>query len=172
MNAEVLNNPVTGESMTVLESTPETFKFKFSLGPHGSIAGAHFHPSMEQRVSVVSGEMHLRVNGVHQILRAGESATIPVGAHHIQWNPGDSEMTATEEYHPAGRLHGFFKALFGLARDGKTNSKGYPSPLVAAALVSEFKDSILPSPLGLRLLFSALAPLASALGYRRLIAEY
>ena len=78
MDAGILNNPVTGESMTVLESTPEIFKFKFSLGPHGSIAGAHFHPSMEQRVSVVSGELHF----------AGQWRTPDSPRGRVSHNPG------------------------------------------------------------------------------------
>lgn len=169
---EILVNPVTGESMKVLESTPEAFKVEFSLGPHCSIPGSHFHPNKEQQVWVISGEMHLRVNGVDQIVRTGESATVPAGAHHFQWNPTDTELVAIEEIRPAGRTHEMFATLFGLARDGKTNSKGFPSPLVAAALVSEFKDSLLPAPLGLRILFGALAPIATALGYRRMLEKY
>lgn len=69
-------------------------------------------------------------------------------------------------------MHEFFATLFNLAKDGKTNSKGYPSPLLGAALMSEFKDSIRPAPLPLRLLFGALAPLAEALGYKRLLKKY
>ena len=172
MSEEILRNSVTGEVMTVLESTPEAFRVRFSLGPHCSIPGSHFHPGKEQRVSVISGEMHLRVSGVHQVLRAGESTTVPAGAHHFQWNPTDTEMVAIEEIRPAGRTHEMFKTLFGLANDGKTNAKGYPSPLMAAALVAEFGDSLKPSPLALRALFAALAPLAAVLGYRDVLQKY
>jgi quercetin dioxygenase-like cupin family protein len=166
MTKEILENRVTGEAMTILQSTAEAFRFRFSLGPRCSIPGTHFHPNKEQRVSVISGEMHLRVNGVHHIVGAGESMTVPAGAHHFQWNPSDSEMIAIEEIRPAGRIHDMFATVFGLANDGRTNSRGYPSPLLAATLVSEFKDSILPASLGLRLLFGALGPLAKILGLR------
>jgi len=172
MDEEIIENPVTGESIKVLESTAETFKFQYSLRPHACIAGAHFHPNKVQSFSVLSGELCLQANGVHQIVRAGESVKLPVGAHHFQWNASDNEVIAIEEIHPAGCMHDFFRVLFGLAKDGKTNAKGYPSPLVAAALVSEFRDSILPAPIGLRLLFSALAPIASIFGYRRVFTKY
>ena len=172
MTEEILENPITGERLRVLESTPERFKVHYSLRPHGEIAGEHFHPGKEQRVTILSGEMHLRVNGEHLILRAGESATVPPGGHHFQWNPCDSEVVAIEEVCPAGRLHEFFSVLFRLARDGKTDSRGRPSLLLAAALFSEFKDSVREASFGMRLMLDALAPIASALGYRRLLARY
>lgn len=172
MTEEILENPITGERMRILESTPERFKVHYSLRPHGEIAGEHFHPRMEQRVTVVSGEMHLRVAGEHCVLRAGESTTVPPGAHHFQWNPCDSEVIAIEEVYPPGRLHDFFSVLFRLARDGKTNSQGRPSLFMAAALFAEFKDSIRQAPIGMRLGLDALAPIASLLGYRRQIERY
>ena len=167
MTEETLENPVTGESLRILESTPAVFKVHYSLRPHGEIAGEHFHPGKETGVTVLSGEMHLRVNGEHRVVRAGESATVPSGAHHFQWNPCDSEVIAVEELRPAGRIHEFFSVLFRLARDGKTDSRGRPSILLAAALFSEFKDTVRQSPLATRLLLDVLAPIASALGYRR-----
>jgi quercetin dioxygenase-like cupin family protein len=172
MNEEVLENPVTGESMRILESSPRTFRAQYSLRPHGEIPGEHFHPHKEQMISVLSGEMHLRVNGEHRIVRAGQTTVIPVGARHFQWNPCDSEAVVTEEIRPAGRIHDFFKVLFGLARDGKTDVNGYPSLVLSAALFAEFKDSIRPAPLGLRLVIGVLGPVALASGYRRQVERY
>ena len=172
MKEEILENPVTGESMRILESTPQAFKAQYALRPHGEIPGEHFHPHKEQVIAILSGEMHLRINGEHRIVRAGESTTIPPGARHFQWNPCDSEAVVIEEIRPAGRMHDFFKVLFGLAQHGRTDTKGYPSLLLSAVLFSEFNDSIRPAPRGLRLLFAVLAPIASALGYRRQIEGY
>jgi quercetin dioxygenase-like cupin family protein len=172
MADEILENPITGERLRILESTPERFKAQYSLHPHGEIPGEHFHPGQEQRVTVLSGEMHLRVDGEHRVLRAGESATIPPGGHHFQWNPCDSEVVAIEEMCPAGRVHEFFSVLFHLARDGKTDSRGNPSLLLTAALFSEFKDTVRDASLGGRLLLDLLAPIASALGYRRQLERY
>ena len=172
MNEEILENPVTGESMRILESTAQAFKAQYSLRPHGEIPGEHLHPHKEQRISILAGEMHLRVNGQHRILRAGETATIPVGARHFQWNPCDSEAVVIEEIRPAGRIHDFFKVLFGLARDGKTDGDGYPPLFLGAALFAEFRDSIRPAPLGFRLLLGVLGPIALALGYRRRLEKY
>ena len=172
MDDEVLENPVTGESMRVLESTAQTFKAQYSLRPHGEIPGEHFHPHKEQRISVLSGEMHVRVEGENRVVRAGETTTIPLGAAHFQWNPCDSEAVVIEEIRPAGRIHDFFKVLFGLARDGRTDGNGFPPLLLAAAVFSEFEDSIRPASRGLRLVCGMLGPMALALGYRRQIEKY
>ena len=172
MDAEILENPVTGEQMRVLESTPAVFKAQYALRPHGEIPGAHYHPGKEQTITVLSGEMHVRINGEHRVIRAGESMVVPRGAPHHQWNPSDVELTAIEEIRPAGRMHEFFGVLFGLARDGKTDSQGMPSLLMAAALFSEFGDSIRNAPLGLRTTLDALAPVAALLGYRRELEPY
>jgi quercetin dioxygenase-like cupin family protein len=172
MTEAVLENPVTGERLRVLESTPERFRVHYSLGPHAEIAAAHFHPGMEQRVTVLSGEMHVRIDGEHHVVRAGESATVPPGAHHFQWNPCDAELVAIEEVSPAGRLHEFFSVLFGLARDGRTDPKGRPPLLLAAVLFSEFKDSVRQASFGMRVVLDALAPVAKALGYRRVLERY
>jgi quercetin dioxygenase-like cupin family protein len=171
MREEVLHNPVTGESMRVLESTPKAFRAQYTLRPHAEIPGAHFHPHGEQKVSMLSGELHLRVDGVYRIIRAGESTIVPAGARHFQWNPSDAEAIVIEELHPAARLHEFFRVLFGLAREGKTNAQGLPSLLMSAALFAEFKDTIRMASPGLRLVLAGLAPVATALGYRREIAE-
>jgi len=172
MPEELLENPITGEQLRVLESTPELFRVRYSLRPHGEIAGAHFHPGKRQKVTVLSGEMHLRIDGQTYVVRAGESATVAPGAHHFQWNPTDVEVVAIEEISPPGRLHEFFSVLFRLARDGKTDASGFPPLLLAAALFSEFKDTIRHAPLGLRLTLDVLAPIAAVLGHRRQIARY
>jgi mannose-6-phosphate isomerase-like protein (cupin superfamily) len=172
MAEEILENPVTGETMRILESTPETFTIEYALRPHGEIALEHFHPNIEQEIAVRSGEMHITVNGEHMVIKAGESVTAPPSAHHFQWNPGDIEAIAVEKYRPAGRNHDFFRTLFGIAQDGFTNPQGMPSLLLRAAIFSEYKDTIRPVSAGSRLLIAALSPISRVLGYRRRIEKY
>lgn len=167
MNGEILENAVTGESMRVLESTVEAFRVQYTLRPHGEIAGEHLHPGGAHRFSVLSGELHVRVDGEHRIIRAGESASVPAGTRHYQWNPCDTEAVVIEELRPPARIHEFFCVLFRLAQDGRTDFRGFPTPLLAAALFAEFTDTIRAASPGTRLWLSILAPLASALGSRR-----
>lgn len=172
MIGETLENPVTGEVMRIIESTQDRFTIEYALRPHGEIPLEHFHPNIEQEISVQSGEMHVTVNGQYKIIRAGESYRAPPSARHFQWNPCDEETVAVETYRPAGRNHDFFRTLFGLARDGHTDAQGLPSVLLRAAIFSEFKDTIRPAAAGARLLIAVLAPLSWALGYRRRLDKY
>ena len=112
------------------------------------------------------------MDGEHRVIRAGETALVPLGARHFQWNPSDVEAVVIEELRPAGRIHDFFRVLFGLARDGRTDANGYPPLVLAAALFAEFGDSILPAGIGPRLLIRTLGPVALSLGLRREIARY
>ena len=172
MAEEILENPVTGETMRILESTSETFVIEYALKPRGEIALEHFHPGISQEISVRSGEMHVTVNGEHKIIEAGASLTAPPSAHHFQWNPGDVEAVAVETYRPGGRNHNFFRTLFGVAKDGRTDEHGMPSLLLRAMIFSEFKDTIRPISVRARLLIAALAPISRMLGYRRQIEKY
>jgi quercetin dioxygenase-like cupin family protein len=169
---EIIFNPVTGERLLVLESTTEVFRVGFSISPQSEIAGEHLHPFQEQTILVTKGELHCRINGINHVLHAGDSATIPAGARHFQSNPTDFEARSIEEFRPAGRIHSFFRVLFTLAQEGKTNRQGIPHPLIGAAFIAEFKDTVRVSSLGLRLLFGLLAPVSRLLGYRRIIRDY
>ena len=172
MAIEVLNNPVTGETMRVLESTDGKFVIEYALKPHGEIPLEHFHPGIEQEIAVMSGEMHVTVNGEHKVIKAGESFAAPPSALHFQWNPHDVETVAVETYRPAGRNHDFFRTLFGLARDGYTDAHGMPSLFVRAAIFGEFSDTIRPAALPARWIIALLAPLSRVLGYGRVIRRY
>ena len=172
LEKEIIFNPVTGEKLLVLESTAEVFRMGFSIDPRSEIAGEHIHPFQEQTVVVTAGELHCRINGVNSALRAGDSATIPAGARHFQSNPTDFEARAIEEFRPAGRIHNMFRVAFTLAQEGKTNRKGVPHPLIGAAFIAEFKDTVRVSSIRLRLLFGLLAPVSSLLGYRQTIRNY
>lgn len=169
---EVLENPVTGESMRIIESSAEVFKIEYALRAHGEIPLEHFHPDVEQEIAVQSGEMHVTVNGEHKIIKAGESYCAPASALHFQWNPCDEQTVAVETYRPAGRNHDFFRTLFGLARDGHTDEHGMPSIWVRAAIFGEFKNTIRPVSAAARFVIAALAPVSALLGYRRLIRKY
>jgi quercetin dioxygenase-like cupin family protein len=169
---EVITNPVTGEVIRVLASTPELFRFEFVLLPHASGAEAHQHPYQQQTIAARVGSLHCHVEGTKHVLAPGQAVIIEAGQTHGQWNPADSEVWAIEEFRPAARMHDFFRVLFGMARDGLTDGKGVPRPLLAAALFDEFRDSIRPGRRLLRVLLAALRPLARLAGSDRVVQSY
>jgi quercetin dioxygenase-like cupin family protein len=169
---EVITNPVTGEVIRVLESTPEMFRMEFVLLPHAKVASAHQHPHRTQKIEARIGALHASVGGTKHVLQPGESVTVQPGQTHDQWNPADTEVWAIEEYRPAGRMHDFFRVLFGMARDGLTDKKGVPRPLLASALFAEFGDSTRPANRVLRILLAILRPFARLAGSYRVVQAY
>lgn len=172
MYKEKLHNPVTTETLYVLESTEEVFRIEFAIDPHSSIAAEHIHPTQQQTIHVIEGTLGCKISGVDRMLNVGESATIRPGASHLQWNPTDLPARAIEEIRPAGRAPTFFRVLFALAREGHTDRLGVPKPLIGSAFAAEFKDFVRPRSLFLRCLFTVLTPVSRALGYGRIIREY
>src|SRR5262245_66207567 len=93
---EIISNPVTGEVIRVLESTPELFRMEFVLLPRGAVAGAHQHP-VQQTIIAQDGTLHATVEGQKHVLQPGQAVVIEPGQTHDQSNPSDREVWAIEE---------------------------------------------------------------------------
>jgi len=170
---EVFENPITGEHCTILErpwDNPEgrlTNEMTALVGAR--VAGEHYHPAIVERFTVLEGELTMMRAGQTSILRQGESALIPAGVWHDWWNAADHDARVRVEITPGERLAHLLETLFGLARLGHTDSKGMPHPLQLALTAREFSDVIVfrsPPPAIQRVIFGALAPIASWRGYR------
>jgi hypothetical protein len=100
---------------------------------------------------------------------------VPAGVSHDWWNAGQEEAHVVVEVSPAEKVKEMITNLFGLARDGKTNQKGMPNLLQAALFAGEFEDVLYftsPPRAVQKVLFSVLAPIAWALGYRSTYPRY
>ncbi len=170
-----IENPVTGERMTSIVSSPE------SGGDHAEgrgffpvgwrPPGIHRHPHQDERITVVSGALRLTVGKERRELGPGESAVLPRGVWHDFEIIGDRPAEARLRAEPALGLEMILATLVGLAKDGKTSKKGLPRPLQGAVIgqfyweVAQFKK---PPPAVQRLVLPALA----ALGRRRGLRPY
>jgi len=171
---DVIENPVTGETMTFLatghETAGELLRIDMRVRPGGFVASEHVHPEQEERFQVASGEIALRMNGEERRYGVGERITIPAGTPHVWWNSGSSELRVLLEFRPAGRFAEFITTFFALAQNGRTNRRGIPtSPFQLAATFAKYADTIrgtLPPWPVQRLLFAVLNPIGRLLGYR------
>jgi hypothetical protein len=110
-----------------------------------------------------------RIDGRESIAEPGQRLHVPAGVAHDWWNAGEQEAHVRVEIRPGARFEEMALNLFGLAQDGKTNSKGMPNLLQAAIFAREFSDVLYftKPPLWVqRLLFGALAQVARVLGYK------
>ena len=172
-SGDVLEHPVTGERLVFLKVARDTdgrlMEGDMFAQPGGHPAATHVHPHQEERFRVVHGTVRFEVDGKERILGPGETTSVPPGRAHTWANVGDDEACIRVEFEPALRTEMFFETFFGLAKDGKTNSKGLPNLLSMAVPDAGVRrrDAAGPSarrgPAGL---FTPLALLGRTLGYR------
>lgn len=171
---DIVEHPVTGESIAFLETSEETggeyATFKLRVKPQGFVAAPHVHPIAEESFKIRSGTFTFVVDGEERQVRAGEDATVPPGAPHAWWNSGGEEGVAIVEFSPALKTEDFFESYFGLAQDGKVNPEtGLPNVLWLAAIFRSYHDFgyiTKPPLLVQRAVFGPLGAVARLLGYR------
>ena len=176
---QTIENKVTGERAVIITGTEETngklIVVDLFLKPGAAVAGEHIHPNIEERFTVLKGKVAFRLNGVDQIAPLNETLIIRPGVVHDWWNTGDEEAHVRVEVTPGARFEQAILNLFGLANDGKTNTKGMPHPLQLAVLGKEFQDVLLftspPIPVQ-KIVFTLLAPIARLMGYHGSYAKY
>jgi quercetin dioxygenase-like cupin family protein len=172
-SGDVLEHPVTGERLVWLKVAGDTdgrlLEGDMFAQPGGHPAATHVHPHQEERFRIVRGIVRLEVDGRERILTAGETASVPPGRPHTWANLGDDEACLRVGFEPALRTEMFFETFFGLARDGKTNSKGLPNLLSMAVILREYDAEMQlarPPAVVQRAVFTPLALIGRALGYR------
>jgi quercetin dioxygenase-like cupin family protein len=179
---DVFDNPVTGERATIRLGTRESMgeRLIVDLVLRGTGFGypLHLHPSMHERLTMVSGHVGLSVDGVASKPKLGKTIEIGPGVPHRFWNAGIYEARLTLDIRPANRIEAykfeaFTRNMIGLSQDGKTDPKGMPKLLQLAAIATEFEDVIhfLPRPMH-TIVFPMLAPLARLRGYRGSYNDY
>lgn len=168
-----IHNPVTGETMISVvpgAATGGAYVEGRGLLPAGSRPpGIHRHPHQDERFTVVSGRIRVRVGNDERECVAGDSEVLPKGVWHDFWVAGDEPAEVLVRAEPALGLELILGTLAGLAREGKTDRKGRPRPLQGAVIgqfyqeVAEFK---VPPPAVQRLLLPPLAALGRKRGLR------
>src|SRR5262245_53145092 len=176
---DVTENPVTGERVEIRIGTDETAGALLVadryVRPGGAVMGEHVHSAIEERFTVLRGQVGFRLSGQEAIAAPGKELIVPAGMPHDFWNAGPEEALVRVEIRPAARFEAMILNAFGLAQDGKVNRKGMPNFLQLAAFAREFDDVIRftrPPRVVQRVLFGLLAPIAWLLGYRGSYPKY
>ncbi len=118
---DVIENPVTGERITFLEtsedSNGELLRFEYVLPP-GFFIPEHIHPAQEERHEVVSGTFWGRVGGQGRIFGEGERVIGPPKVPHAWRNPSyQEELRIVSEHRPASHTEHILETGFAIARD-------------------------------------------------------
>jgi mannose-6-phosphate isomerase-like protein (cupin superfamily) len=179
---DIYENKVTGEYCVILRGSDDRGDgpayVHLLARPGAAVPAEHIHPALAERFIVVSGSLSAKIDGREMVLGPGEDALVEPGVRHDWWN-----ASGTEEAHVVVELSGegmerfelMITNIFGLANDGKLDSKGRPRPLQGALFGQEFADVIRftrpPAPVQ-RVLFGVLAPIARRRGLRATYPQY
>jgi len=176
---EVYENRVQGDRFVVREGSEDTRGERLTgdlyIRPGGAIAGKHVHSYITERFEVVAGTVRFHLGGRDEVAAPGQRVEVPPGVVHDWCNVGEDEAHVLVDIRPAERFELMIQNLYGLANDGKTNARGVPKLLPLALLANEFRREgqfVRPPRIVQRLLFTALAPLAGARGYKAISREY
>lgn len=168
------DNPVLGDTIEVLDEgdagSGRPIEARIRLAPQAKGPPLHRHPRLHERYEVIEGTGGLQVGRQRHDLRPGQAVDVPPRTAHRFWNPTGEPVVIAAQVQPAspGFLD-FLDILYTLAREGKTDNAGRPSPLQAAVIFHAYRNEvILASPPAViqRLLLPALAVLGRAGGYR------
>ena len=176
---DVLENPATGDRLvflrTAAETSGEVLEYELEFVPRGFAVRDHLHPLQEERHEVLEGTLGIVVAGWQRRLGPGDVEDVPVATPHRIFPVQEAPIRARFALRPALESEVLLETLFGLARDGKVDAKGNPSPLQLAVIFSEFSElgrPPQPPAAAQRALFAPLAALGRARGYRAAYPQY
>ena len=75
-----IENPVTGERVRWLQSTPDLLRAEWRITAGGHALDLHRHPHSEERIEVLAGVLGLELHGEPVTLHPGDTVTIPAGS--------------------------------------------------------------------------------------------
>jgi uncharacterized protein YndB with AHSA1/START domain len=176
---DVLENPATGERLVFLRTAADTggelLEYELEFVPRGFAIRDHLHPRQAERHEILEGPLGIVVAGRERRLGPGDVEDVPVATQHRIFATQDAPLKARFALRPALESEVLLETLFGLARDGKVDAKGNPSPLQLAVIFSEFAELGRPPkpPAAVqRALFAPLGALGRARGYRATYPQY
>ena len=141
---QVIHNPISGESFTFLKTAEETngayFQFEWRLKPDGLMPFAHVHPCQTETFEVLQGEMSVLISHAVQVVKAGETITVPAGAVHQPMNPKRQELVVRVTFRPALNADLALETICALASDLQTDDTGQPDFLALAVMNDTYPD--------------------------------
>ncbi|HYM57793.1 MAG TPA: cupin domain-containing protein [Solirubrobacteraceae bacterium] len=171
-------NPVTGERVvfrsTAADSGGALLSMDYFAPAHHVIAPTHVHPRQEERSEVLAGRLHGHIGGDKRTVEVGEVAVVAPAVHHAWRSAGDGELHMLVDFRPALATETVLEVLWGLARAGRTNKRGMPSPLQMAVLMRDHLDEtcapVIPM-VAQRALVGGMAAIGRRRGYRSVYPE-
>ncbi len=101
---------ILGQTYFMKESCESSFAFEVH-GLAGTFVPPHIHPTQDEFIYVLEGEMELTLDGQHHALKRGGLARMPLGMPHGYANAGSGLVKSFFWVSPARKLHELFGKL-------------------------------------------------------------
>ena len=141
---QALQNPVTGERFTFIETAATTdgelLSFELGLRPGGAVPLPHVHPVQTERFEVVAGRMRFRVGLRTVVAGPGDVVEVEPGVRHSFANAGEQEARLRVEVRPALAMEDMFADVIALAEAGRMGRRGMPRNLFDLAALARAYD--------------------------------
>jgi quercetin dioxygenase-like cupin family protein len=134
----------------------------------GALNGPHRHPVLQERFSIVEGNMRFLIDGKQILAGPGEQILILPNQMHQAWKVDEGILRVLHVIRPPGLHWTMFELLNKLETEGKLNARGIPRNPLWLGLAWKTMDGYIAGPPRWvqRLVFGGLAKLAEAIGYR------
>ncbi len=148
-SSRVIYNPVQKDSVRFLKTVQETngvcTLVEVELASGGGV-GLHYHKTYTETFECFEGELNVQLGKKILVLKPGDAAvTAERNILHRFFNTSEKPCRFSVTISPGSR--GFEESLqigYGLARDGKTNSKGLPVKMDHLGVLLVLSESKLP----------------------------
>ena len=144
----------------------EYVEMEFVLPPGCTPPPPHVHPDQIEDYEVLEGSFEVNVEDEWRTLRAGESASVPVGALHTFRNRSGAVVRLRNRHTPAVRFEDFIESMHGSLRAAGVRRGRDPRVfLLLPTVFEEFGDTLVAGPRQ-RPAIRAMARLGRVLGLR------
>jgi len=117
-------NPITRETFRCISSTEEAFTMEWTVHPGGYVPFEHIHVNQDEIFHIQRGAMRVKVKGIPQIGKVGDTLTIPRGTRHIAFNDGEEPLVCIVEYKPGLDHYLTMQCFAGLTLDCDYDKRG------------------------------------------------
>jgi quercetin dioxygenase-like cupin family protein len=153
-DSRAIYNPIQKDTAIFIKTMKETggaySLIEVIVAPGGGV-GLHYHKSYTETFECLEGELNVQLGKEVRILKPGDApATVERNVLHRFFNSTNIPCRFTVIISPGSR--GFEESLqiaYGLARDGKTSSKGTPTKIDHLGILLALSESKLPGWQGL-----------------------
>jgi quercetin dioxygenase-like cupin family protein len=141
VNDELIGDPVFDYRLRFHPQEGDLLRMDVYVGPGGGVSIPHYHPAIEERFTVVEGEVTFTADRKPVVARAGDdTVVVRPGVRHSFKNTGTTEAQIVCEAEPAMELQAFLTEAAAMASAGKYTRHGLPKGIGAFLEAAEFTD--------------------------------